>query len=59
MLQGDAAIAEATALAAASSPALEPRQFPDSPNHANFPSARVDPGKPYRAVMIHRVSVDR
>lgn len=39
--------------------ALEPQKFPDSPNHANFPSARVDPGKPYRAVMIYRVSVAR
>lgn len=36
--------------------ALEPQKFPDSPNHANFPSTRVDPGKPYRHVMIYRVS---
>ena len=39
--------------------ALEPQKFPDSPNHDNFVSARVDPGKPYRHVMIYRVSVDR
>ncbi|MGN6376759.1 MAG: aldose epimerase family protein [Sphingomonas sp.] len=39
--------------------ALEPQNFPDAPNHADFPSARVDPGKPYRAVMIYRVSVAR
>lgn len=39
--------------------ALEPQKFPDSPNHSNFVSARVDPGKPYRHVMIYRVSVDR
>ena len=38
--------------------ALEPQKFPDSPNHPNFPSTRVDPGKPYRAVMVYRVSVD-
>ncbi len=36
--------------------ALEPQKFPDSPNHPNFPSTRVDPGKPYKHVMIYRVS---
>ncbi|KPF65594.1 aldose epimerase family protein [Porphyrobacter sp. AAP60] len=36
--------------------ALEPQNYPDAPNHANFPSARVDPGKPYRHQMIYRVS---
>lgn len=36
--------------------ALEPQKFPDSPNHADFPSTRVDPGKPYRHVMIYRVT---
>lgn len=39
--------------------ALEPQKFPDSPHHSNFLSARVEPGKPYRHVMIYRVSVDR
>ncbi len=39
--------------------ALEPQKFPDAPNHSNFASARVDPGKPYRHVMIYRVSVER
>ncbi|MGN6270952.1 MAG: aldose epimerase family protein [Sphingomonas sp.] len=39
--------------------ALEPQKFPDSPNHPDFPSARVDPGTPYRAAMIYRVSVAR
>jgi len=39
--------------------ALEPQNFPDAPNHPNFPSARVDPGKPYRHVMIYRLSVSR
>ncbi|MDX3899290.1 MAG: aldose epimerase family protein [Sphingobium sp.] len=36
--------------------ALEPQKFPNSPNHADFPSTRVDPGKPYRHVMIYRVT---
>ena len=37
--------------------ALEPQKFPDTPNHPNFGSARVDPGKPYRHTMIYRLSV--
>lgn len=36
--------------------ALEPQKFPDAPNHPNFASTRVDPGKPYRHVMIYRLS---
>ena len=36
--------------------ALEPQKFPDAPNHANFVSARIDPGKPYRHTMIFRLS---
>nr|WP_232468880.1 aldose epimerase family protein [Croceicoccus marinus] len=39
--------------------ALEPQKFPDAPNQPEFASTRVDPGKPYRHVMIYRVSVDR
>ena len=39
--------------------ALEPQNFPDAPNHPNFPSARVDPGQPYRHVMIYHLSVKR
>jgi aldose 1-epimerase len=39
--------------------ALEPQKFPDSPNHDNFLSARVDPGKPYHHQMIYRLSVKR
>ena len=35
--------------------ALEPQKFPDAPNQPGFLSARVDPGKPYRHVMIFRV----
>lgn len=36
--------------------ALEPQKFPDAPNHANFVSARVDPGRPYRHAMVYRLS---
>jgi len=36
--------------------ALEPQKFPDTPNQPKFGSARVDPGKPYRHVMIYRLS---
>lgn len=37
--------------------ALEPQKFPDAPNQPGFVSARVDPGKPYRHMMIYRFSV--
>jgi aldose 1-epimerase len=36
--------------------ALEPQKFPDAPNQPAFPSARVDPGTPYRHVMAYRCS---
>ncbi|MGD9904181.1 MAG: aldose epimerase family protein [Vicinamibacterales bacterium] len=36
--------------------ALEPQKFPDAPNHPNFVSARVDPGRPYRHAMVYRLS---
>lgn len=39
--------------------ALEPQRFPDAPNHPEFISARVDPGKPYRHAMIYRLSISR
>ena len=39
--------------------ALEPQKFPDTPNRPEFGSARVDPGKPYRHVMIYRLSVKK
>lgn len=35
---------------------LETQRFPDSPNHPAFPSARLDPGAPYRSVTIYRFS---
>ena len=31
--------------------ALEPQLFPDSPNHPEWPSARLEPGETYRATM--------
>jgi aldose 1-epimerase len=34
--------------------ALEPQKFPDAPNHPQFVSARVDPDRPYRHVMVYR-----
>ncbi|WP_338243469.1 aldose epimerase family protein [Aurantiacibacter hainanensis] len=37
--------------------ALEPQTFPDAPNQPDFPSARIEPGTPYRHHMIYRVSV--
>ncbi|MCG6120656.1 MAG: galactose mutarotase, partial [Blastomonas sp.] len=37
--------------------ALEPQKFPDAPNKPQFDSARVDARKPYRHVMIYRLSV--
>ena len=35
--------------------ALEPQKFPDAPNQPSFVSARVDPGKPYRHIMVLRM----
>lgn len=39
--------------------ALEPQKFPDAPHHPAFLSARVDPGKPYRHVMVYRLTTSR
>lgn len=39
--------------------ALEPQKFPDAPNHPEFISASVDPGKPYLHAMIYRLSISR
>ncbi|MGX1307297.1 aldose 1-epimerase [Amorphus suaedae] len=35
---------------------LEPGRFPDAPNRPAFPSARVEPGAPYRQVSVYRFS---
>ncbi|TAA23254.1 aldose epimerase family protein [Pseudoxanthomonas winnipegensis] len=39
--------------------ALEAQHFPDSPNHADFPSTRLDPGQTYRQTTIYRFGVTR
>ncbi|WBH15541.1 galactose mutarotase [Sphingomonas radiodurans] len=39
--------------------ALEPQKFPDAPNQPAFVSARIDPGKPYRHVMVYKLTVAR
>jgi aldose 1-epimerase len=36
--------------------ALETQHFPDSPNHANFPSTVVEPGTPYQTSTIYKFS---
>lgn len=36
--------------------ALEPQKFPNAPNEPAFVSARVDPDRPYRHVMVYRLS---
>jgi aldose 1-epimerase len=35
---------------------LEAQHFPDSPNHADFPSTVVTPGSPYRQFTSYRFS---
>jgi aldose 1-epimerase len=37
---------------------LEPQVFPDSPNHPDFPSARLDPGHIYKNKMEYRFSTE-
>jgi aldose 1-epimerase len=37
---------------------LETQHFPDSINHANFPSVVLKPGEVFRSVTVHRFSVD-
>ncbi len=36
---------------------LETQHFPDSPNHPNFPSTILEPGKKYTTVTVHKFSV--
>ncbi len=38
---------------------LETQHFPDSPNHPNFPSAILEPGKTFHSVTIYRFSVEK
>jgi len=37
---------------------LEPQVFPDSPNHPDFPSARLDPGQTYKNRMEYHFSTE-
>jgi aldose 1-epimerase len=36
---------------------LETQHFPDSPNHPNFPSTTLEPGRTYRTVTVHKFYV--
>jgi aldose 1-epimerase len=36
---------------------LEPQNFPDAPNHANFPSAALAPGATYHNVIVYRFRI--
>ena len=38
--------------------ALETQHFPDSPNHANFPSTVLRPGQVYRTTTVYQLGVD-
>ena len=38
---------------------LEPQDFPDAPNHSNFPSATLNPGATYHNVIEYRFSVKK
>lgn len=37
--------------------ALETQKFPDSPNHPNFPSTRLNPGETYKQICIYKFSI--
>jgi aldose 1-epimerase len=37
---------------------LEPQHYPDTPNHPEYPSARLDPGENYRHSSRYRFSAD-
>jgi len=38
---------------------LETQHFPDSPNHPNFPSTILEPGKKYSTATVHKFSVKK
>ena len=35
---------------------FEPQDFPDSPNHPNFPSTELKPGETYHNTIIYKFS---
>jgi len=37
---------------------LEPAGFPDAPNHPNFPSTLILPGRRYRGKSVYAFSID-
>jgi aldose 1-epimerase len=37
---------------------LESQHFPDSPNHPDFPSTRLDPGETFKSITVHKFSTD-
>jgi aldose 1-epimerase len=37
---------------------MEPQVFPDSPNHPNFPTAELKPGKIYKNTIIYKFSTE-
>lgn len=39
--------------------ALEPQKYPDAPNHPNFPSSILEPGKVYRHVIKYFFGVEK
>lgn len=38
---------------------LEPSRFPDSPNHAGFPSTEIKPGEWYSGKIVYKFSTDK
>lgn len=38
---------------------MEPGHFPDSPNHPEFPSTVIEPGKPYAGKIVYKFGVQK
>ncbi|HEY1888940.1 MAG TPA: aldose epimerase family protein [Steroidobacteraceae bacterium] len=38
---------------------LEPQDYPDAPNHPNFPTAMLEPGATYHSVIVYRFATRR
>jgi aldose 1-epimerase len=58
-LDGSVVGSAATAYRQTDGFALETQHFPDSPNHANFPSTVLNPGERFRSTTIFRFATDR
>jgi len=37
---------------------LEPQNFPDAPNHPNFPKSRLEPGQVYTNIVVYKFAAD-